>query len=106
MKISDVCKATGLTKKAIYYYINAQLLNPERDKHNSYHHFSEEDLHRLRIIAVMRNFGMSCEQMKLAFRYPNMVNFFMHQHMETLRQQLASNLENVRSISSLLLRCV
>ena len=103
MKISDVCKATGLTKKAIYYYINAQLLNPERDKHNSYHHFSEEDLHRLRIIAVMRNFGMSCEQMKLAFRYPNMVNFFMHQHMENLLQQLASNLENVRSISSLLL---
>lgn len=103
MKISDVCNATGLTKKAVYYYINAGLLNPKRDKHNSYLHFNDEDLHRLRVIAVMRSFGMSCEQMKLTFLYPNMVNFFLHQQMENLRQELAKNLENVRSISSLLL---
>ncbi len=47
MKISEVMKVTGLTKKAIYYFEDEGLISPQKDIENSYRRYSEKDLHRL-----------------------------------------------------------
>ena len=54
MKINEVMKETGLTKKAIYYYENEGLIRPQKDPDNNYRNYTEEDVRRLVIINVLR----------------------------------------------------
>lgn len=54
MKINEVMKETGLTKKAIYYYENEGLIRPHKDPDNNYRHYNEEDVRKLIIINILR----------------------------------------------------
>lgn len=54
MKISEVMKATGLTKKAIYYYEEEGLVSPQKDRDNNYRSYSEDDINKLIQISVLR----------------------------------------------------
>jgi DNA-binding transcriptional MerR regulator len=54
MKINEVMKETGLTKKAIYYYENEGLIKPQKDPDNNYRNYSEEDVRRLVVINILR----------------------------------------------------
>jgi len=54
MRINEVMKETGLTKKAIYYYENEGLINPEKDPGNNYRFYTEEDVRRLIVINILR----------------------------------------------------
>lgn len=54
MKISEVMKATGLTKKAIYYYEEEGLVSPQKDRDNNYRSYSEDDVNKLIQISVLR----------------------------------------------------
>jgi len=54
MKISEVMKATGLTKKAIYYYEAEGLVSPQKDRENNYRIYSQDDVDRLIQISVFR----------------------------------------------------
>jgi DNA-binding transcriptional MerR regulator len=54
MKINEVMKETGLTKKAIYYYENEGLIRPQKDPDNNYRNYTEEDVRRLVVINVLR----------------------------------------------------
>ena len=54
MKINEVMKETGLTKKAIYYYENEGLIRPQKDPENNYRNYTEEDVRKLIVINILR----------------------------------------------------
>jgi len=54
MKINEVMKETGLTKKAIYYYENEGLIKPRKDPGNNYRHYTREEVRKLIVINILR----------------------------------------------------
>nr|PZN07489.1 MAG: MerR family transcriptional regulator [Caldicoprobacter oshimai] len=63
MFINEVCKITGLTKKAIEYYEEKGLITP-RIEENGYRNFSSEDVVRLKEISVLRKLGLSIPEIR------------------------------------------
>ncbi len=63
MLINEVCKKTGLTKKAVEYYIEQDLICPAAQD-NGYRDFTAGDEERLRIIAALRKLGLSALDIK------------------------------------------
>ncbi len=54
MKINQVMKKTGLTKKAIYYYENEGLISPEKKPGNNYRIYTDDDVRTLIKINILR----------------------------------------------------
>jgi len=63
MLINEASKLTNLTKKAIEYYLEQKLVNPNRLE-NGYRDFSEDDIECLKKIYVLRKLGLSTEEIK------------------------------------------
>ena len=53
MLVNEICKQTGLTKKAVEYYELKGLVSPKVNE-NGYREFSDSDLSRLKEIALFR----------------------------------------------------
>ncbi len=64
MLIGEAAKKTRLTKKAVEYYDECGLINPEISE-NGYRVFSDEDMKRLKKISVLRNLGLSAAEIKV-----------------------------------------
>lgn len=64
--ISEASKLANLTKKAINYYIEQQLIFPD-SLENGYRVFSVKDVERLKEISVLRKLGLSTEEIKFIF---------------------------------------
>ena len=47
MRIQEVIKKTGLSRRTVYYYIDQKMISPVVDEHNGYHDFSEADIQKL-----------------------------------------------------------
>ena len=54
MKINEVMKETGLTKKSIYYYENEGLISPKKDPWNNYRIYTDDDVRKLIQINTLR----------------------------------------------------
>ena len=54
MKINEVMKETGLTKKSIYYYENEGLIGPKKDPWNNYRIYTHDDVRKLIQINILR----------------------------------------------------
>lgn len=67
MQIRDVEKLTGLTAKSIRYYEGKGLLVVERQKGNDYRDYTEENVHRLKEIKLLRYLEFSVEEIKQIF---------------------------------------
>lgn len=65
MLIHDAVKETGLTKKAIEYYVEQGLVSPAILE-NGYRDFSSQDIERLREIAMYRKLGIGTEDIRRA----------------------------------------
>lgn len=63
MLINEVCKATGLTKKAVEYYTEQGLVSPAVLE-NGYRAFHPCDMERLRKIFVLRKLGVSTQEIR------------------------------------------
>lgn len=103
MRIQQVCKITGLTKKAIYFYIDEGLIQPARNEENNYLDFQEADVERLKIIAFLRQWELPVSEIRELFSHPSMTNFYLHRQLDVLRRQLLCQLGRVRSLSTLLI---
>ncbi|MBR1392626.1 MAG: MerR family transcriptional regulator [Ruminococcus sp.] len=66
MKIKEVCIKTGLTEKAVRYYVENGLLFPEEYtmRERTYREYSDEDVNTLRAITTLRKIGMSVESIR------------------------------------------
>jgi DNA-binding transcriptional MerR regulator len=63
MLINEISKITNLTKKAIEYYTEQNLIFPDT-LDNGYRDFSSNDLERLKKISVLRKLGLSTGEIK------------------------------------------
>ena len=63
MKIKEVCHVTGLTKKAIDYYQQKGIIDPDVDE-SGYREFDELDVERLKYVSVLRSLGLSVPDTK------------------------------------------
>ncbi len=63
MQISEAKKASGLTRKAIEYYIGQELIHPAVSE-NGYRDFSETDITCLKKISVYRRLGLGTEEIR------------------------------------------
>ena len=63
MYIHELSKLSGTTKKAIEYYCQKGLLNPGLSE-NGYRVFSHEDVSQLKKISLLRNLGVSVEDIR------------------------------------------
>lgn len=63
MLIAETCRATHLTKKAIEYYTEQELICP-KVLNNGYRDFSENDVECLKRISVFRKLGLGIEEIK------------------------------------------
>lgn len=68
MKIKEVCVKTGLTEKAVRYYVENGLVTPEEyyQRGRTYREYSEEDIEALKNVSTLRLAGMSVESIKAA----------------------------------------
>lgn len=63
MLIHEVCKECSLTKKAIEYYIEQELISPTVQE-NGYRSFTKEDILTLKKISVLRGLGLSVTEIR------------------------------------------
>lgn len=63
MLINEVCKECNLTKKAIEYYGEQGLISPTVME-NGYRHFTEDDVSKLKRIAILRGLGLSVSDIR------------------------------------------
>ena len=64
MRIKEVEKTTGLTAKAIRLYESKGLLSVARESENDYRDYTEEDVERLKTIAVLRQLDVPVKTIK------------------------------------------
>ncbi|MBR6513713.1 MAG: MerR family transcriptional regulator [Clostridia bacterium] len=67
MKIKSVCQATELTDRTVRYYIEEGLISPSYTENylgRKSYDFSEEDISRLKEIALLRKFDFTVEEIK------------------------------------------
>ena len=63
--ISQVSKITSLTKKALRYYDEQDILRPSfRDEVNQYRYYDENDLEKAQLINLLRNLDFSISEIK------------------------------------------
>jgi len=63
MQVHEICRLTGLTKKAIEYYQAKGLVSPKVNE-NGYREFSDWDLVRLREIALFRKLDLNTDEIR------------------------------------------
>lgn len=63
MRINEVSKLTGLTKKAINYYEKQGLIKPSKDS-NGYRTYEETEISRLREIGFFRSMDISIRDIR------------------------------------------
>lgn len=64
--ISEASRLANLTKKAINYYIEQNLIFPD-SLENGYRDFSDKDVESLKEISVLRKLGLRIEEIKMIF---------------------------------------
>lgn len=69
MLVNEVCKKCSLTKKAIEYYVEQGLIRPQIQE-NGYRVFSEEDVEKLKKIAILRNLELSVSDIQMVLSHP------------------------------------
>lgn len=88
MKISDVMKETGLTRKSIYYYEEVGLISPTKEDENSYRNYSESDLERLKQIKTLRLLDVSLQQIKDIFDNSLTFNEIMEEQLGKIKEKI------------------
>lgn len=71
MKINEVCNVTGLTKKAIDYYQQKEIIDPKFDE-SGYREFNESEIERLKQVSVFRSLVLSVSEIKKEY-YQNLL---------------------------------
>lgn len=97
MKISEVMKVTGLTKKAINYYEDSGLIKPSSNEENNYRDYSNSDVDKLKQIATLRRFGLPVSSIKEALAKPENMYLVFENYMKKLNEEI-KNMERCQSI--------
>ncbi len=97
MKINEVEKKVGITKKSIRFYEQEGLLHPERNKENGYRDYSEEDVEILLKIKFLRKLSLPIEEIKMIQSKRLTLEDVLKRHLITLEREE----KNLQKISEL-----
>ena len=101
MRIQEVSKKTGLSKKAIHFYVNERLIHPEKTQ-NNYYEFSDQDISTLNQIHLFRMAGLSIQTIKEIYSYPAATNFFLHRSFNQLKMDIAEKMNQLENLKMIL----
>ena len=87
MRMQEICKISGFTKRNIHYYIKEGLLSPVSDVQNGYYDFSEEEVKRLSLIRLFRNAGLSISVIRSILNTPDSTGLYLNQHIKELHKE-------------------
>jgi len=102
MKISEVMKITSLTKRAIKYYEEDELISPLVNELNNYRDYSEEDVEKLKQISVLRSFNIPVKKIKEILMKPEEIEKVLTEHLTMLKSEIA----NIEKCQEILQTCV
>ncbi|MBK1813249.1 MerR family transcriptional regulator [Clostridium sp. YIM B02505] len=105
MKINEVMKITGLTKKAIYYYENAGLINPIKDDENNYRMYTEEDIDVLKKVDLLRKLEVPVKDIAIILSSPFKLNEVMVKQLHSIDERIKLLNKSKNIIESLLKNC-
>lgn len=105
MLINEIAKRCNITKKAVQYYVEQELIFPNVLE-NGYKDFSEEDVKLLKQIVLYRSLGLSISEIKRVLKNQNEVKNILYQRTlglekEKVKQELLKRLEDGENIESL-----
>ena len=101
MKINEVARLVGITRKNIRFYEEGGLLSPRRDRDNGYRHYSLEDVAQLQKIKLMRKLGVPLEEIRQMQQGRLTLGEGMQRHLALLDRQ-SRDLETARAFCVLL----
>ena len=64
VKINEVERKAGITKKNIRFYEEQGLISPRRNSENGYREYGDEEVHVLRRIKLLRKLGIPIEEIR------------------------------------------
>ena len=101
MRIQEVIRQTGLSRRTIYYYIDQKLITPEADEANGYHDFSEKDIQKLFLVRKLREAGLPLADIRAILKKPRTTPFYLHKQLNVLQSQLLSIQQTISEIDRL-----
>ena len=102
MKIKEVCEQTNLTRRAVRFYEEKGLIRPAVTQGNEYRDYSPEDVQRLRLVARLREYRFSVEQIRRLLESPSERAAVFAEHTRELRgehEECTSILKALEGIS-------
>ena len=101
MRIQEVIKKTGLSRRTVYYYIDQKMISPVVDEHNGYHDFSEADIQKLFIIRKLREAGLSLADIRAILHKPRTTPFYLHKQLNALQSQMLTIQQTISEMDRL-----
>ncbi len=112
MRIKEVCKETGLTDKAIRFYINNHLISPNYTENYSgrkNYDFNESDVDALKKIAILRRYNFSVHDIKEMFDHNQSISVVLEKHLNKTKQSVEESsmiLTNLNNAYNSSISCV
>ncbi len=101
MKIQEVSRRTGLSRRTIYYYIEKEMIAPDINDANGYHDFSETDVRKLFLIRKLREAGLPLADIQAILTRPRTTPFYLHKQLNALQSQLLSIQQTISEMDRL-----
>lgn len=87
MKLGEVVKKTGLSKRTIYFYIEEHFLTPDVNDVNGYYNFSMEDVKRLQMLQQLRKADFSIKDIHAILKHPASAYIYIQKQVEALKKE-------------------
>ena len=87
MKINEVERLIGITKKNIRFYEEQGLLTPNRNKENGYRDYNEDDIRTLEQIKLLRKLGLPLDEIRMMQAGRSTIADSMRRHLVTLERE-------------------
>lgn len=101
MRIGEVISKSGLSKKTIHFYIQEELISPQKEE-NGYYDFSDQDLLQLETIKKMRYLGLSVDSIRLVLQDPSVAFYYFIKQRKAMEQELKELQWKNESISEMI----
>lgn len=96
MKIKEVCEKTGLSDKTIRYYIRSGLVFPKYNENytgRKNFDFAENDIERLKQVAVLRKYGFSINSIKSILSDCECIDTVIKEHIHNMKEETENSVK-------------
>lgn len=101
MRMQELCKATGLQKRTIHYYIKERMIEPSVDDSNGYYDFTEEDVTRLLLVKELRHAGFSIEKIRALLHTPQSAAYYFCMQKTMIKLQMSYLEKTAKALDSI-----